>query len=186
MRRSLTSFFILICLASSSCGSSRNSEVDRVTRALALTARTFINFFQDNLQNCEAFLVIYDGITEEVQPCDNPEGTFQVTKVSVTCADGPPLTAFVELILAQNNCQDNGTDINSTGVMNLTLEFSAGGNFGTLATDNLLAQGFVFVFADFIAKVNLSSSNLSCGDSGDLIVDGDDCTPSSNCRRCVF
>ena len=187
MKRSGSILFILILMGISACGSSRNSEADKVTRALALTARTFINFFQDNLKNCESFLEIYDAITEAVENCDNgDEGTFQVTKVSVTCDSGPPLVGTVQLTLAQNNCEDNGTDINSTGIMQLTLDFSAAGNFGTLVTEDLLAQGLMFVFDDFVAKVELSSSNLSCNDSGDLTVDGDNCNVASNCRKCVF
>jgi hypothetical protein len=188
MMKRFTSILLLFsATAVFSCGSSRNSDADQVTRALALTARTFINFFEDNLGNCEAFFVIYDGITEELESCDNgDEGSFQVTKLSVTCTDGPPLTATAQFTLEQTNCQDNGTGITSTGLMEITLDFSAAGNFGTLASTDLLSQGLTFVFTDFVAKVVLSSSNLSCSDSGDLTVDGDICSVASNCRRCVF
>jgi hypothetical protein len=173
--------------SASACGSNSNSDVNKVTRALALTARTFINFFQDNLKNCDAFLQIYNELTEEVQPCDNPdEGTFQVTKLEVTCTDGPPLIANAVFALQQTNCRDNGTDITSTGLINLVLDFSSSGNFGTLASEDLVAEGITFVFPDFVAKVDLSSNNLSCNDSGDLIADGDSCRVASNCRNCAF
>lgn len=182
--------YVLIFLILSSvlaCSGGQNKQVDDVTQALALTVRTFINFFQDNLSNCDRFLQIYDGITEDVETCDNGDaGTFQVTKISVTCDNGPPLTAVVELTLNQDNCQDNGTKITSTGLMDMTLNFSAGGNIGILASQDLLAQDLTFVFDNFQAKVDFSNSNLSCSDSGDLTVDGDPCSVASNCRQCVF
>jgi hypothetical protein len=187
MKRVISFLLVSFLITTLSCGSSRNAEADRVTRALALTARTFINFFQNNLKNCDSFLQIYNEITEEVQTCDNgDEGTFQVTKQSVTCSSGPPLIATVVFTLTQNNCEDNGTDITSTGVMQITLDFSTAGNFGTLASENLFAQDLTFVFADFVAKIVLSSNNLSCEDSGDLTVDGENCRPASNCRSCSF
>jgi hypothetical protein len=187
MKRGLILLSLILSLTFFSCGSSQSGDADKVTRALALTVRTFINFFQDNLNNCDSFLQIYNGITEDVQPCDNPgEGTFQVTKNNVTCENGPPLTATVQLTLEQNNCKDNGTGITSTGVMQLTLDFSSAGNFGTLASQDLFAEGLTFVFDDFVGKVSLASNTLSCADSGNLIVDGSSCRPSSNCRNCVF
>jgi hypothetical protein len=186
MKRPLSILFLIISLTSLSCGSSQG-DVDKVTRALALTVRTFINFFQDNLKNCDSFLQIFDAITEEVQPCDNPEdGTFQVTKLNVTCQDGPPLTATAQFTLQQTNCQDNGTKITSTGLMQLTLDFSSAGNFGTLASQDLVAEGLTFVFTDFVGEVSLASSNLSCSESGNLIVDGSSCRVASNCRKCIF
>ncbi len=167
------------------CG--RNGQVDDVTRALALTIRTFINFFQDNLGNCTQFLQIYDALTEEVQDCDNPgEGTFQLTKLSVVCENGPPLTATADFTLEQTNCQDNGTKITSTGTMAMTLSFSAAGNIGILATNDLLAQSLTFVFNNFQTQVDLSNNNLSCRDSDDLTVDGGNCSVSSDCRQCNF
>jgi hypothetical protein len=188
MKRGVSILFLLLSLLGGfACGSSRNSDADKVTRALALTLRTFINFFQDNLKNCDAFFEIYDAISEAAQPCDNPEdGTFQLTKFTVACSDGPPLTANALFTLEQINCKDNGTEITSTGLMDMILDFSAAGNFGTLASVNLLAQDMSFVFTDFITKVDLSSNNLSCSDSGDLTVDGQDCSVASNCQRCVF
>jgi len=168
-------------------GCGRNTQVDDVTQALALTLRTFINFFQDNLGNCDLFLQIYDELTETVQECDNPgEGTFQLTKISVICENGPPLTATADFILDQTDCQDNGTKITSTGSMTMTLSFSAAGNIGILASTNLVAQDMTFVFDNFQTKVDLSNNNLSCGDSGDLTVDGSNCSVSSNCQKCNF
>jgi hypothetical protein len=159
IKRCLIFFVIILSIAGLSCGSSQSGDADKVTRALALTVRTFINFFQDNLKNCDSFFEIYDGITEEVQPCDNPgEGTFQVTKLTVTCQNGPPLIANAVFTLEQNNCQDNGTKITSTGTMQMTLDFSAAGNFGTLATEDLFAEGLTFVFTDFVGNVCFKKS----------------------------
>lgn len=168
-------------------GCGRDRQVDQVTRSLALTVRTFIEFFQDNLGNCDLFFQIYDDLTEEVQPCDNPgDGTFQVTKGMIECENGPPLTATVDFTLVQDNCQDDGTKITSTGTILMTLDFSAAGNIGILASTDLVAQDLTFVFDNFQSKVDLSNNNLSCSDSGDLTVDGANCSVSSNCRQCDF
>ena len=177
--------FIFIYL--SGCVSGFQDDVNVVTRALALTVRTFVSFFQENLGDCNAFLEIYNGISEDPQTCDNgTNGSFQVTKTGVNCIDGPPLTATANFILEQNNCQDDGTEITSTGTMNMTLSFSAAGNIGILATTNLVAQGLNFVFDNFQTRVDLSNNNLSCSDSGDLNVDGDNCSVSGDCRKCNF
>lgn len=186
MRRVL--FLFLVIVFFSQCGfGSRQKEADRVTRALALTVRTFLNFFQDNLSNCDAFFQIYDEISTEPQECDNgSEGSFQLSKGMVTCEDGPPLTAEADFILVQNNCRDNGTDITSTGSMGMIINFSAAGNIGMLSTSDLEAQGLMFVFDGFETKLDFSNNNLSCNDSGDLTVDGSNCSVSSDCRRCNF
>lgn len=161
--------------------------MNTVTQALALTVRTFIFFFQENLGNCTSFLEIYDAISEEPQTCDNgTDGSFQVTKVSVTCIDGPPLTATANFVLSQDNCQDDGTEITATGDMNMSLSFSAAGNIGTLSSQDFLAQGLTFIFGNFETKVDFSNNNLSCDDSDDLNVDRDDCEVSGDCESCDF
>lgn len=184
----LLSLCLLIFFSTSlaRCGiGSREEQVDRTARALALTIRTFISFWEEDLGNCADFIRIYDELTEEVQSCDN-DGTFQVTKISVSCVDGPPLDGVVTLTLNQNNCQDNGTDITSTGDINMELNFSSAGNIGILATTDLLSQGITFIFDNFQTQVDLSNNNLSCSDSGNLNADGRNCNVSSDCRRCNF
>jgi len=178
---------ILLFTSLSACISGFQDDVDVVTQALALTVRTFISFFQENLGDCEAFLEIYNGITEDPQTCDNgSDGSFQITKTSVTCLGGPPLTAMANFILEQNNCQDDGTEITATGTMNMTLSFTAAGNIGILASADLVAQGLGLVFDNFQTRVDLSNNNLSCSDSGDLTVNGDICSVSGDCRKCNF
>ncbi|MDX1386100.1 MAG: hypothetical protein R3257_00820 [bacterium] len=178
---------LIILIGGSGCISGFQDDVNKVTQALALTLRTFISFFQENLGDCEAFLSIYDGISEEPETCDNgDEGSFQLTKLSVECIDGPPLTATANFILSQNNCQDDGTEITATGDMNMTLSFSAAGNIGTLSSQDFLAQGLTFVFGNFETKVEFANNNLSCDDSDDLLVDGDDCEVSGDCQDCNF
>lgn len=189
LRKTLTSLCIVIFLAVSlsHCGlGSREKNVDRVTQALALTIRTFISFWEEDLNNCGNFIQIYDELTEDVETCDNGDGTFQVTKISIACADGPPLTGVVNLILSQNNCKDDGTDVTSTGNIRMELNFSSAGNIGILASTDLLSQDILFIFDNFQTRVDLSNNNLSCSDSGDLNADGENCNVSSDCRRCNF
>ncbi len=183
VRNGLILFFLLGTVA---CGpSGRDAEVNRVTQALALTARTFVSFFQDDLKNCDRFENIYDELSTSPEPCDG-RGFFQLSKLSVSCENSSPLNAQADFVLEQIDCRDNGTGITSSGKMTLSLQFSSQGNIVLMASQELFAQELVFNFQDFQVKINLSSNNLSCSDSGNLTVDGEDCNVASNCRSCRF
>lgn len=187
MKKVIFIFLILISFSNCGIGNSKQDKVNRATQNFALTIRTFINFFQDNLKNCKDFLEIWDAIIEEPQTCDNgTDGVFQVTKDMVNCENGPPINATAFFTITVNNCKDDGTDVTSTGTETLELTFTSAGNIGILITNDMLVDEFNYTFDDFETKVDLSNNNLSCSDSGDMFVDGDKCSVASNCRRCNF
>ncbi len=172
-----------ICLVLGACGSSQNDEVDRGVRYLALTGRTFIFFFQDDLSSCDQFFEVYDQITEETQTCDN-EGNFSVTKLNAQCLGGSPINAVADFQLEQINCRDSNTDVIAEGVMQLSLEFSTKGNLAFIQTNSLLLNENIFSFDDFRVEIEFSNNDLSCADSANLFVNNEICDVSSDCRNC--
>lgn len=167
------------------CASSEQDSINRGVRYLALTGRTFIYFFQDNLSSCDKFLEVYNQISEEVEDCNNPgEGTFKLTKLNAQCVPGAPINAIADFQLEQNNCQDSNTDVFAAGPLSLSLEFSAKGNFAILETDSIDLNEAEFVLSNFRIEIEFSNNDLSCIDSEDIMVEGETCDVASDCRSC--
>ena len=180
---------IILQIGACNFSDSKQRSVNDVTEAFALTNRTFIGFFQDNLKSCNAFFEIYDELSEDVVVCDDDTGTFQVTKESASCDDGPPLVAQADFTVVQDGCKDTGTDITSTGTFQLQANFSPEGNIGIMMATDLIAKDLGFTYTNFWTRVDLSDNNLSCSDAGDMTVSevgapDETCGISSNCRRC--
>lgn len=190
MKKFLLIFLIFFLMPACDSGGSKQDEVNKAVRNFALSIRTFVNFFKDDLNNCADWLAIFDAITTEPQPCDNgDEGFFQVSKGTADCVDGTPLNAEANFVIDQVNCKDNGTNVTVTGTMNLQLDFSGEGNIGFLSADGLIVQGFGFSFESFRTRVDFSNSSLSCSDSGEVTVSeagvpDQTCNVSSSCRTC--
>ncbi|MCB1214621.1 MAG: hypothetical protein KDK66_04005 [Deltaproteobacteria bacterium] len=163
-------FSILILIPTLACGIFNNdqNDVNQVTQGLALTGKTFVDFFEDNLDSCQDLVEVFNALEATTKPCDN-DGNFVLNKTleSFSCQSDSPLQAQMELVLTQNNCKDQQTNLTSTGRIEIVLEFSSSGNFAILKSDGLLSQGKLFVF-ELPVRVDFATNSLSCSEAGDL------------------
>lgn len=181
-------FNILLCLISlSACElfDGDQSDADLITQALALTGTTYVDFFQDSLANCQDFAELFAALETDLQTCDNgDEGTFRSFKQDFFCEAIAPIEARAEFLLVQENCQDDSTELTSTGEILIQLEFSTDGNFANLSSEELITDRGVAVFQDFRVQVNFATNTLSCSESEDIEINSQICRVRSNCESC--
>ncbi len=161
----------------------RQRIINDATTYFSLLAQTFIQFFQNDLNSCNNFLSIANGLSIIPQDCDNPpDGGFQLSIADVSCTGGSPLTASVTLTLDFTNCDDRDNKVISTGPLIFSVNFTSSEIFVNVSSPGIEVDGLEFVFSNMNVNVNFSNGNVTC--EGDLTVDGETCSVNSNCDKC--
>jgi len=178
----------LCCLAVlAACGGSggRQASTDDATHDYALLAQSIVGFFKNNLSSCDNFFTVLNGLSQDPTNCDNPDagGTFTLTHDSGTCTDAP-LNASVNFTMNQTNCFDKNAAVTSEGVLTFNFSTSSKGNIVLVASPAIVTEGLNIDFTDFEVNFHFTNNTLTC--SGNMNVDGQNCSINSNCGHCGF